>query len=72
MIEQSRRDDLESIGYMLMYFLRGSLPWQGLNANTKSQKYTRILQCKQATSTDVLIKGFPGLYLCLQLALLFL
>ncbi|CAN0900094.1 Casein kinase 1-like protein 3 [Linum grandiflorum] len=52
-IEQSRRDDLESLGYVLLYFLRGSLPWQGLKAATKKQKYDKICEKK------VLCKSHP-------------
>ncbi|KAJ3271105.1 serine/threonine protein kinase [Terramyces sp. JEL0728] len=58
-VEQSRRDDMESLGYVLMYFCRGSLPWQGLKAATKKQKYDRIMEKKMTTPTEILCKGFP-------------
>ncbi|XP_066151584.1 casein kinase I-like [Euwallacea fornicatus] len=59
-IEQSRRDDLESLGYVLMYFNRGSLPWQGLKAATKRQKYERISEKKISTPIEELCKGYSS------------
>ena len=59
-IEQSRRDDLESLGYVLLYFLRGSLPWQGLKAKTINEKYNKIMKTKIQTSLSNLCKGFPS------------
>ena len=60
-IEQSRRDDMESLGYVLMYFNRsGHLPWQGLKAQNKKQKYEKISEKKMSTPIEVLCKGFPA------------
>lgn len=58
-IEQSRRDDLEGIAYVLIYFLRGSLPWQGLAVHNRQQKYEMISEKKIATSVEVLCSGLP-------------
>ena len=58
-IEQSRRDDLESIGYMLIYFLLGKLPWQGLSGSTKSKRSNNIFNIKRNTSIDNLCKDLP-------------
>jgi len=50
---------MESLGYVLMYFMRGSLPWQGLKAATKRQKYERISEKKMSTPIEELCKSFP-------------
>jgi len=47
---------MESLGYVLMYFNRGSLPWQGLKAATKKQKYEKISEKKMSTPVELLCK----------------
>lgn len=58
-IEQSRRDDLESLGYVFVYFLLGKLPWQGLRAENKKEKYNRILDYKLSVTIPDLCSGLP-------------
>jgi len=58
--EHSRRDDIESIGYILMYFIKGKLPWQGLDASTKKQKVRNVIETKRMVSIEYLCKGFPS------------
>eukprot|EP00929_Paragymnodinium_shiwhaense_P091243 TRINITY_DN51263_c0_g1_i1.p1 TRINITY_DN51263_c0_g1~~TRINITY_DN51263_c0_g1_i1.p1 ORF type:complete len:377 (-),score=61.90 TRINITY_DN51263_c0_g1_i1:400-1530(-) len=59
-VEQTRRDDLEAIGFVLMYFLRGELPWQGLPAHlSREEKFHLIAQCKLNTPVEDLCRGYP-------------
>ena len=56
---QSRRDDLESLGYLLIYLLQGRLPWQGYISHSKEDKYYKIKQIKKSTSPEDLCEGLP-------------
>ena len=58
--EQSRRDDLESAGYVLVYFLKGKLPWQGIKAATKKERNETICHVKKATTSHDLCHGIPN------------
>ena len=58
-IEQSRRDDVESIAYVLIFMLKGRLPWQGLKATNQKQKNQMIGQVKCTTSVEQLCDGIP-------------
>lgn len=57
---KGRRDDLESVGYIMIYFLKGILPWQNLKASNKKDKYEKIMEKKISTSIESLCKGYPS------------
>lgn len=59
-IEQSRRDDLESLGYVIIYLLKGQLPWEYIKAKTKKDKLNKIMNKKINTSVEELSKDLPS------------
>ena len=59
-MEPSRRDDLESIGYVLLYFLKGALPWQGLQASNDQERYKLITEKKLSVSLERLCRELPN------------
>lgn len=58
--ELSRRDDLESLAYMFLLFLKGNLPWSGLMANTAMEQFRKIGSMKQAMTPEQLFDGYPS------------
>ncbi|MFO0515383.1 MAG: hypothetical protein ACK5YA_00870, partial [bacterium] len=59
-VEQSRRDDIESLILVVIYFLRGELPWQGLKAKNVKEKYLKIKEKKMNTKSEELCEGMPS------------
>jgi len=57
--EHSRRDELESLGYIFIYFLKGKLPWQNIKVKDKEEKFKKILQKKLEISSNELCLGIP-------------
>lgn len=57
--EHSRRDDLESLGYILVYLLKGSLPWQGIPATDGKSKTAKIAEMKAAATAASLCRDIP-------------
>ena len=61
-LEQSRRDDIEAIGYVLIYLYKGSLPWQGLRILEGEDRYKKIYQYKSKISSEELCFGMPSIF----------
>ena len=57
--EQSRRDDLESLFYVIMYFFRGNLPWQNLKIKSRQQRFNKINEIKKNYDYKLLCKNLP-------------
>ena len=58
--EQSRRDDLECLVYLIIYLFKGDLPWQDVTGRTKDEKYQKIMAKKMSLSVDEICSGLPN------------
>jgi serine/threonine protein kinase len=61
-VELFRKDDLESIGYVLVYLMKGKLPWQGVKAEKRDDKIRKIFEKKKNTGIDELIEDLHSKY----------
>ena len=64
-LESSRRDDLESMCYVVIYLFKRSLPWQGVGGFTQHDKYRKIMDCKINTKIEILCKDCPAEFISL-------
>lgn len=55
----TRRDDLESLGYLFVDLLKGSLPWAGIVARTSRQGWTKMKEMKEEVSLEELCENIP-------------
>lgn len=58
-VRQTRRDDMESLGFVWMYLLRGNLPWMGITMRGRNQKFDKICEVKEKTTFESLCEGYP-------------
>src|SRR5229473_4552324 len=62
-VTQSRHDDLESLAYIIVYLVKGWLPWQGITVHPGQVHHNEVLRLKQATMAKTLCKGLPQLFI---------
>ena len=58
-VEQTRRDDIEALGYMMIYLIKGHLPWQGMVNSNPEKKYDKIKDLKIKIKLEELCQGLP-------------
>ena len=58
-IRETRRDDMEALGYVLIYLLKGHMPWSNIKAESNEDKYVKIAQMKIQMDLRVLTEGLP-------------